>query len=175
MSWQRPNWSMTMSVWCHTTTGKQIKVTQALHIWNPCMHFLVEMTQNLYKEYNGTEKIICVRNFKNNVIDVWINKTKNKWFNLLVMHVVESWPVAYHITVWDSKKGSPLPLHLVKCNMLVSNILPKMDFVWVRNFFYLVVSGYDNWRSTLGWMKDMRYHAQDYNNTVHPPIFLDVG
>ena len=38
--------------------------------------FLTKITQNLYKASNGTEKIICVSNFKNNVIDVWINKTK---------------------------------------------------------------------------------------------------
>ena len=62
------------------------------------------MTQNLCKASNGTEKIICVSNFKNSVIGIWINKTKNKWFNLIVMYVVESLPVAYHITAWDSKK-----------------------------------------------------------------------
>jgi len=32
------------------------------------MHFLVEMTENLYKASIGTEKLICISYFKNNEI-----------------------------------------------------------------------------------------------------------
>ena len=57
---------------------------------NPCMHILAEMTQNLYKASSGTKKLNCVSNFKNNEINVWINKSKNKGFKLLVTHGFES-------------------------------------------------------------------------------------
>ena len=82
----------------------RLKLHKYSIFWNPCMHFLVEMTQNLCKASNGTEKIICVSNFKNNVIEVWISKTKHKWFNLFITHVIKSWPVAYHIIAQDYEK-----------------------------------------------------------------------
>ena len=72
ISWQSSNWSMNLLVWCHTTPGKHN--TKHSIFGNPCMHFLLEMTQNLCKASKGIEKLIYVGNFKNNEIEVLINK-----------------------------------------------------------------------------------------------------
>ena len=69
------------------------------------MDVFAEMTQTFCKSSNGTEKIICFNNFKNNVIDIWIIKTKTKWFNLSVAHVIKSWSIAYNITVLGFRKS----------------------------------------------------------------------
>ena len=78
--------------------GNKLKRHKKSIFWNPCMYVLTEMTETLNKACNGTEKLTFASNFKNNVINIWINKTKTKWFNLLVVHVVESWTIAYNIT-----------------------------------------------------------------------------
>ena len=57
----------------------------------------------------------------------------------------------------------------------IKYIIEKWTLFELEFFVYLFASGYDDWRLTLGWMNDMWYHAQDYHNNVHSPIFLDAG